>query len=275
MFEYDGITTLVTGASKGIGEALAVELARRGSHLVLVARSEKALEELAARLRSEHGVRVEVLSADLLATDAAERVEADLEARGLQVDLLVNNAGMGAVGPFLSRPFEPNVRSIQLNVVALMALTHRLGTAMLARGRGGILNVASVAAFQPMPFQASYAASKSFVLSFTEALAEELRGTDVRVMAAHPGATDTGFFDASSAEMHAGAATPEKVAARTLDDFARGRSISFPGNRSDRALAFVSRLLPRARTARIAGDFNRRAGFDQVSDAKAIPASTG
>src|SRR5690606_37197410 len=119
-----------------------------------------------------------------------------------------------------------------LNISALLTLTHALGGQMVALGAGGIINVASTAAFQPMPYQASYAATKAFVLSFTEAVAEELRGTGVRIMGAHPGATDTGFFDSSSHVMDPRVTdSPAFVASRTLDDFARGRSASYPGRR--------------------------------------------
>ncbi|MGW0909428.1 SDR family NAD(P)-dependent oxidoreductase [Streptomyces sp. NPDC002853] len=268
MHDYTGSTALVTGASKGLGAAYACELARRGAHLVLLARSADALHELAGRIREEHPVRVEVIAADLSERDAPRTVADELATRGLSVDLLVNNAGMGSVGPFLGRPLEPNMRSVDVNVTALIGLTHVLGAEMLARGHGGIVNVASTAAFQPMPYQASYAATKAFVLSFSEALAEELRGTGVRVMAAHPGATDTGFFDGTTATMHPKAAdSPEGVAARTLNDFARGRSVSYPGRGfGSRPTTWVPRLLPRGAVTRVTGGLNRKLGFDDVRD---------
>jgi short-subunit dehydrogenase len=266
MNSYAGTTTLVTGASKGIGTAYARELAARGSDLVLLARSAQSLESLAAELRSAHGVRVDVLAADLFQRDAPREVAEALAERGIVVDLLVNNAGMGAAGPFLTRPYAPNVDSVDLNVIALMGLVHGIGAGMLERGAGGIINVASVAGFQPMPFQASYAASKAFVLSFTEALAEEVRGTGIRVMAVHPGPVATGFFDATTATTNPKAVSAERIARRSLDDFARGRTTSFPGARSDRGIAFVSRLLTRRAVVRLSGDFNRKAGLDHVSD---------
>ncbi|MGW7517531.1 SDR family NAD(P)-dependent oxidoreductase [Streptomyces sp. NPDC054796] len=271
MHDYTGQTALVTGASKGLGEAFARELAARGAHLVLVARSADALDKLAEQLRSAYGVRTDVIAADLTDRQAPQAVADALQERELSVDLLVNNAGMGAVGPFLSRPYEPNARSVDLNVSALMELVHHIGRSMLERGRGGIINVSSTAAFQPMPYQASYSATKAFVLSFTEALVEELRGTGVRVMAAHPGATDTGFFDGTTAVMNPKAVAPDRVAAKALDDFARGRSSSFPGRASDRVLTFVPRLLPRSLTARISGTYNRRAGHHRVADRHAAP----
>lgn len=161
---------------------------------------------------------------------------------------------MNAAGPFLTRPQKPNVRSVDLNITALIGLVHSIGTGMLERGRGGIINVASLAAFQPMPFQASYGAAKAFVLSFTEALAEELRDTDIRVMPVHLGPVDTSFFDTTTATLDPKAVSPESIAEKSLDDFTRGRAISFPGGRSDRGIAFISRLI------------SRKAGHDHVHD---------
>ncbi|MET2716826.1 SDR family oxidoreductase [Streptomyces harbinensis] len=267
MYGFPDITAVVTGASKGLGEAYARELASRGAHLVLVARSADALHALAGELRQTHAVRVEVIAADLSERQSPPMIADTVAGLGLEVDLLVNNAGTGAVGPFLGRPLLPNLRSVEVNIAALIGLTHLLGAGMVERGRGGIINVASTAAFQPMPYQASYAATKAFVLSFTEALAEEVRGTGVRVMAAHPGPTDTGFFDGTTASMDPRSTdSPAGVAAGTLDDFARGRSLSFPGRASHRAGTWVPRLLPRTAVARITGSLNRSAGFDAVSD---------
>ncbi|GAA3124028.1 hypothetical protein GCM10020001_050980 [Nonomuraea salmonea] len=137
---------------------------------------------------------------------------------------------------------------------------------MVARGSGGVINVSSTAAFQPMPYQASYAATKAFVLSFTEALAEELRGTGVHVMAAHPGAIATGFFDGTSATIDPRADTPAAVAARTLDDYARRRPVSYPGSPVNRMMTWPARLLPRTAVARIAGAFNRRQHLHETVD---------
>lgn len=265
MDSYAGVTALVTGASKGIGEEMARDLARRGASLVLVARSEQPLRALAEQLRRDQGVQVEVIVADLSERDAAAEIVSRVDELDVKVDLLVNNAGIGAVGPFLSRPFEPNLRSVDVNVISLMELVHRLGARMLERGQGGIINVASVAAFQPMPFQASYGASKAFVLSFTEAVAEEVRGTGLRVMAVHPGPTATSFFDHTTASIDPSAVSAAKVAAKALDDFARGRSISFPGRRSDRFVASASRVLSRTRAARLSGNYNRRSGHHEAA----------
>ncbi|HEV6953966.1 MAG TPA: SDR family NAD(P)-dependent oxidoreductase [Promicromonospora sp.] len=177
--------------------------------------------------------------------------------------MLLNNAGMGPAGPFLERPLEPNQVAVDLNVTALMTLNHALGRAMVARGHGGIINVSSTAAFQPMAYQAGYAATKAFVLSFTEALAEELRGTDVHVMAAHPGGTDTDFFAGTTHTMNPRRIdAPADVARRTLDDYARRRSASYPGRPLNRIGSWLPRFLPRTTTARVAAWVNRTAGLD-------------
>ncbi|WP_433870813.1 SDR family NAD(P)-dependent oxidoreductase [Saccharopolyspora sp. CA-218241] len=268
---YRGVTALVTGASKGLGRAYALELARRGARVILLARSEGDLRELAAHIREQHGgPDAEVIVADLAAPDGPERVLRELRDRGLSVDLLLNNAGTGSAGPFLGRPLEPQLRSVALNVDGLIALTHAIGAELVSHGRGGIINVSSTAAFQPMPYQASYAATKAFVLSFTEALAEELRGTGVHVMAAHPGPIATGFFDGTSATINPVADTPATVAARTLDDYARRRAVSYPGRAVtravNRALTWPARVLPRTVVARVAGAFNRRMRLHEVVD---------
>ncbi|KOX25969.1 dehydrogenase [Saccharothrix sp. NRRL B-16348] len=226
------------------------------------------MRELAAQIRERHGgPDAEVVVGDLATPDGPDRVVRELRDRGLTVDLLINNAGAGSAGPFLDRPLEPQLRSVGLNVSGLLALTHAIGGELVARGSGGIINVSSTAAFQPLPYQASYAATKAFVLSFTEALAEELRGTGVHVMAAHPGAIATGFFDGTTATIDPRAAdTPDAVAARTLDDYARRRAASYPGRSVNRAMTWAARVLPRAVVARLAGGFNRRLRLHEVVD---------
>ncbi|MFJ5987060.1 SDR family NAD(P)-dependent oxidoreductase [Lentzea sp. NPDC092896] len=267
MDSLNGITALVTGASKGLGRAYAVELARRGANLVLVARGTAALETLAAEVRAAHGVTAAVIGVDLADPSGPETVAKAVAGLGVQVDLLVNNAGSGSAGRFLERPFEQSTRSVALNVGALMELTYLFGREMAARGAGGIINVGSTAAFQPMPYQASYAATKAFVLSFTEAVAEELRGSGVRVMAAHPGATDTGFFDGTTATMDPRVTdSPESVAARTLDDYTRGRVASYPGRGVNRLTTLVSRVMPRRTVTNAVAALNRKLGLDVVTD---------
>jgi short-subunit dehydrogenase len=188
-----GQTALVTGASGGIGVDLAACFARDGYDLILTARSKSALEDVAARLAREHSVAATPIVADLAEPGGGRKLAEAIAARGLAVDVLVNNAGYGHAGPFTSSDLPTQVGMIDLNVRALVELTHLYWDAMLKRRRGGVLNVASTAAFQPGPLMAVYYASKAFVLSFSEALWEEARGTGVKVSCLCPGPTVSGF----------------------------------------------------------------------------------
>lgn len=186
-------TALITGASAGLGESFARELARRGSDLILTARRTGRLEEIATELRTKHGVAVHVFAIDLAELDAPERLLADVAATGLQVDTLINNAGYGARGDFAELDRASQLGQIDLNCRALVSLAHGVLPQMIARRSGGILNIASTAAFQPGPWMAVYYATKAFVLSFSEALHEEVRDQGVRVTALCPGPTRTEF----------------------------------------------------------------------------------
>jgi short-subunit dehydrogenase len=196
-----GTTALVTGASSGIGEAIARELAARGADVILAARRRDRLDAIAASLREAYGTRVDVVALDLGATEAADRLYAQTEGAGRAVDILVNNAGFGSHDNFVDIPWERTLAQLQLNVVTLTELTHRFCRAMLARDRGWILNVASVGAYAPVPSYATYAAGKAYVRSFTEALAHELRATRVRVCCLNPGATATEFMRVAGHEV--------------------------------------------------------------------------
>jgi len=188
-----GGTALVTGASSGIGAAIAGELASRGHALILTARREERLRTLARDLDQEHGVEVGVIACDLGDADERERLDLEVAKGGRWVEILVNNAGFGSRGDFVSNDRGRMLEMVRLNVEAVVDLTGRLLPGMVQRGRGSIINVASVAAFQPMPGAAVYAASKSFVLSFSEATRTELRGTGVTVTAVCPGPIKTEF----------------------------------------------------------------------------------
>jgi len=196
--------TLITGASSGIGEALARRLAAERRPVALVARRTDRLERLAGELRAAHGGDVQVITADLVKPGAGAALQAEVERRGIVVDWLVNNAGFGTHGRFAELPVAREVEEIQLNVAALVELTGRFLPAMVERRRGAVLNVASVGGFGPGPFMATYCATKAFVLSFSESLAAELRGTGVHVLCVCPGFTRTEFqekvdtFDTSS-----------------------------------------------------------------------------
>ena len=188
----------MTGASGGIGLELARELAANGFDLVLVARRRDKLQELADRIAAEHGVAAKVIAADLAEPSAPQAVFDAVAEAGLRIDVLVNNAGLLLEGRFGELPVEDEVRLVQVNVVALTALTRLFLGPMLERGEGRILNVASVAAFSPLPDFAIYAASKSYVLSFGDALHQELRSTKVTVTTLCPGATETALIEGTS-----------------------------------------------------------------------------
>jgi uncharacterized protein len=248
-------TVLVTGASSGIGAELARVFAEGGASLVLTARSVDKLEALASELREKHGGKVRVVAADLGAQEGPERLLQRLLEEAVQVDVLVNNAGYAGFGHFTETGWAEEAGMLQLNVVSLTELTKRLLPAMVARGRGGVLNVASTAAFQPGPLMAVYYASKAYVLSFSEALAEELRGSGVTVTALCPGATESGFQ--ARAAMQASRLVKGKrlmdaarVAQAGYDGFRRGRAVVIPGFQN-RLLVQSVRFTPRRWVTRI------------------------
>lgn len=238
---------LVTGASSGIGKAFARALHARGDKLVLVARRRERLAELAKELGGED-VAV-VLPVDLSAPDGPERVAAEVQSRGFTVDMLVNNAGMGHTAPFCREDRGRALAMVDLNVRAVVALTHAFLPGMVERKRGAVINVASNAAFQPLPFFAVYAATKAFVLSFTEALATELKGSGVRVQALCPGITATEFLDVAGT--HDGllvkkmpGLTPQEVVAVSLLALESGKLRVVVGW-ANRLVAAAVRLSPR------------------------------
>jgi uncharacterized protein len=190
-------TAMVTGASSGIGAAIARALAERGQNLTLVARREEKLTELASELHDRYGVRAGVVPCDLGEEDERARLEARVGELGLDVEILVNNAGFGYAGDFVDGERQRQVDMVKLNCEAVVDMTGRYLPAMVRRGRGGILNVASTGGFQPMPKSATYGASKAFVLSHSEALHHELRGTGVSLTAVCPGPVRTEFSDAA------------------------------------------------------------------------------
>ena len=253
---------LVTGASSGIGSAFARALRARGEKLVLVARRRDRLERLAAELGGDGSAAV--VSLDLTSAGAAERLATEVGGRGFAVDLLVNNAGMGHTSPFERQPPAVVRGMIDLNVRVLTELTRVFLPGMVARGRGGIVNVASNAAFQPIAYMSVYAATKAYVLSFTEALATELTGTGVRVQALCPGITATEFLDVAGT--HRGllvtrlpTMTAEEVVAASLRGLDRGRLRVVVGL-PNRILAALQALAPRALVRRVAAELYRPRG---------------
>ena len=190
-------TALVTGASYGIGAEFARQLAAKKTNLVLVARSEDKLQELADELQSQHGIQTYVIPQDLTLAQAVATILEKIEYLGLRIDLLVNNAGFGDYGLFSDRPLTKQLAMIQLNVNVLVELTGLFLPAMQHQGEGGIINISSIAGFQPLPKMSVYAATKAFVLNFTEALWAENKDTGVRILAVCPGPTESEFFKAA------------------------------------------------------------------------------
>ena len=188
---------LITGASSGIGAEFARQLAARGMHLVLSARREELLKQLAAELHQAHGAKTEIILADLSKPDAPQKLLEEIAGRGLTIELLVNNAGFGQVSEIEKNDLPRILEMIQVNIAALTELTYRVLPGMLDRGHGGIINVASVAAFQPVGYMGAYAASKAYVLHFSEALWAEARDRGVTITALCPGTTRTEFFKVS------------------------------------------------------------------------------
>jgi uncharacterized protein len=263
---YKGQRALVTGASSGIGAAFARELARRGTDLVLVARSHDKLTALADELSASFGVATEVAVADLAKPNAAIELAAELRGRGLQIDILVNNAGFGLFALLHEADDAALADMIRVNVAALVDLTRLYLPDMLERDRGAIINVASTAAFQPVPYMAVYGATKAFVLSFTEALWAETRGTGVRVTAICPGATDTAFFDVAGENAQVGRSmSPERVVHTALRALDR-RSSTVVTGAGNWLLVNSPRLAPRQLVARIAGRTMRPAGHSRRTE---------
>lgn len=226
---------LVTGASSGIGAEFARQLAARGMHLILVARRTEMMQGLAAELDRLHGTKTEIISIDLTAADAVQQIADKVAAAGIEVDLLVNCAGFGMVGEILETDFDRVRQMLRLNIEALAALTYQFLPGMIRRNRGAVVNVASIAAFQPVAYMGAYAASKAFVLHFTEALHAELSDTGVVAMAVCPGVTKTDFFDVAGAtgwlQKHS-SQTPEEVVRQALKALDRGRQYVVTGWRN-------------------------------------------
>lgn len=251
-------TAVVTGASAGIGRELARVLAAEGHDLVLIARSRDRLESLASELTADHGISARPLVADLRGDGAPEAVERAVgRESGRPVDTLVNSAGFGTFGPFAETPLEQSLDLVRLNVTALTALTGLFLPGMLERGRGRVLNVASTAAFQAGPGMAVYYATKAYVLHFSEAIAEELRGTGVTVTTLCPGPTRTEFQERAEMESSGllrGWAMMDaaSVARAGVRGTLRGKRIVVPGALNKLGL-LAPRLLPRRLLTRVVG----------------------
>jgi short-subunit dehydrogenase len=246
-------TTLITGASSGIGAAFARKIAKRGRNVLLVARSEDKLIALCNELGRVSGIRAQYVVMDLTEADAAARLVEETRKRELAIDMLVNNAGFGSMGDFAKLDLATELEIIQLNVKSLVELTHRFLLPMRERRQGTIVNVASTAGFQGVPFMATYAATKAFVLSFSEALAEENRPHGIRVLALCPGVTDTNFFAASKIDRPPmrTVQTPEEVVDAALRGLARGKSVVISGW-ANWFVVEAERVVPRSVVTKVA-----------------------
>jgi len=245
-------TALVTGASSGIGAEIARELARRGRGVTLVARRTERLEALAKELADAHKVRTEVIAADLTDPEVRAGIGTELARRGLAVDVLVNNAGLSTVGPVHAGDRQRELTMVRTDVEAVVDLCTLFLPAMVARKSGAVLNVASTAAFQPIPGQAGYGASKAFVLSYSQALQGELRGSGVTVTVLCPGPVKTEFDEVAGFGKSFDDLAPkvmivpaQHVAAAAVDGLERGRSVVIPGT-ANAVLAQAARLAPRS-----------------------------
>ncbi|MDX6695858.1 MAG: uncharacterized protein QOF02_3461 [Blastocatellia bacterium] len=248
-------TILITGASSGIGEEFARQLAARDENVLLVARSEDKLKALCDELSRAHKVDAQYVAQDLMKDGAAEQLYAETERRGLSVETLINNAGFGAMGDFARLDLGRALQMIDLNIKALVALTYLYLAPMRERKSGAIINVASTAAFQGVPYMATYAATKAFVLSLSEALWEENRAHNIKVMALCPGVTDTNFFDAAQAGQKMPVRvvqTPAQVVKTALRGLERGRSHIISGW-SNYLMTEAERLAPRWIVERVVG----------------------
>lgn len=259
----DRRTALITGASVGLGREFAKLCAADGHDVVLVARSHDKLQELADELTTR-GVRAFVVPADLADSAAPAAIEAEVARLGLTIDLLINNAGFGSNGAFLDLDRARELEMVQVNIAALVDLTHRFALGMRARGFGQVLNIASTAGFQPGPFMATYYATKAFVISFSEALAFELRGTGVRVTCHCPGATATEFAGRAGNDKtplfqgNSSVASASEVAAHAYRAMRAGRSLAIFGALNQLGVHSL-RFSPRGVVQKIAAKLNRPA----------------
>lgn len=262
--------TLITGASGGIGEAIARKLAVRKQNLVLVARNESKLKALAEKLTKQHPISVEYISADLSTAGAAQKVFDETQKRQLEIEMLINNAGIGSGGEFSELSLQSELDMLQLNISSLVALTHLFLQEMKARKSGTIINVASMASFIPIPYMTTYSASKVFVRHFTQALTQESKAYNVHAMLLCPGLTKTNFNNAAGIENEIGkrlgteygrsTQTPEQVADELLNALDK-RKYYIVSGRMNRMAARLSALLPNAFLARsFAGSYRKKLG---------------
>jgi short-subunit dehydrogenase len=264
-------TALITGASSGLGLQYAKLFAADKKDVVLVARRKERLEALANELSSAHGVKAHVIAEDLTDPAAPRRIAEEVKRRGLEIDYLVNNAGFGTTGAFAESEPSKELEMVQVNVVALVALTRAFVPQMVRRGHGRVLNIGSTAGFQPGPFMAVYYASKAFVNSFTEALWYELKGTGVTATVSCPGATATEFSAVAGSDesrlFKLGAMSSEEVAREGYQAMLKGKPLAVHGFRN-KVLAGSVRFSPRAIVRGIAASMNKPLGQKESAQLK-------
>ncbi|MDQ3035678.1 MAG: SDR family oxidoreductase [Myxococcota bacterium] len=257
---FRGSWALVTGASSGLGEEFARQLAQRGCNVVLTARSRDKLQALGAQLGAAHGVQYRVITADLAAPDGAATLARELDALGVAIDHVVANAGFGTWGPCEEETSASQTEMVRVNCEALVAIVHHTIGGMLARRRGGVLLVASTAAFQPTPMFAVYGATKAFVRSFGEALAEEMRGRGVRVSVLCPGPVPTGFQARANSEIsaaqRASVLSAQETVERGLAGYVAGKVVVVPGA-ANRVGALIASALPNSLVVPVVGRMMR------------------
>jgi short-subunit dehydrogenase len=260
---FSGTFALVTGASSGLGEEFARQLAHRGCNLVLSGRSREKLETLAADLARINGVATRVVTADLAQPGGAEQLALIVDDLGVTIDHLINNAGFGSAGNFVETDPQRQTTMVRVNCESIVCLSGHFLPGMVARNRGGIINVGSTSAYQPTPFMATYGASKAFVVSFSAALASELEKSDVRVLACCPGPVPTGFQAAAGMPegsiLNFAKLEPNDVVQSTLDAYAAGRVVYVPGA-VNAVQTTLSKMLPRAVVVRAAKYTMRKLG---------------
>lgn len=248
MKPFEDSWALVTGASSGLGEEFAKQLAHAGANLILTARSGERLQRLAVDLARVAGVKAHAIGADLAAPDGARGLCDAVDALGVRVGHLINNAGFGSTGPFVTAEPRGEAEMVRVNAEALTVLSRHFLPGMVAARRGGIINVASTAGHQPVPYMATYAASKAFVLSFSLALAAELRESGVHVMALCPGPVPTGFQERAGIDrarlFRLAVLSSAETVEQALGAYAKGKELFVPG-RINRAQTLAAKLLPR------------------------------
>lgn len=257
-----GTTVLITGASSGIGYELSKIFAKKGNNLVLVSRNKHQLEIVAKELEDLHSIQVKVIAKDLSKSTAPQEIYDETKASGIVVNVLVNNAGVGINGKFTDSTLERYIDLMQLNIVSLTSLCKLFGTDMAGRGSGGILNVASTAAFQAGPFMSTYYASKAYVLMFSEALSTEFKHSGVTITVLCPGPTKTGFFEKANMknsfmERSPHAMSAAQVAKAGYNGLLKGKTIIIPGL-VNKLMAFSVRLMPRSMITAVAAQLNQR-----------------